>query len=174
MGDSGKTSLVRIISNLSIRMGWKIALVELDVDQGSLAVPGCVSAAVLKKPWDIEEGLPTESPIVFYYGHLSPEEAPEHFKELTKRLANVVVKKISMNKESKPIGMLINTPGWIEGSGNQFLIYQIEIFECNMVIVIGKDKLYNQLLTHARDITSGVVIRDIEYRKKARNLRVNN
>merc|ERR1712039_35996 len=187
--DSGKTSVARIISNLSIRMGWKLAFVELDVDQGSLAVPGCISAAVIKEPWDIEEGIPIESPIVFYYGHLSPEEASEHFKELIKRLANVVEKKISMNKESKPIGMLINTPGWIEGAGNQLLIHQIETFECNIVIVIGKDKLYNQLLAHAQDvinkgrkgfnvvkfpISGGVVMRDVEYRKKARNLRVNN
>merc|ERR1712193_506826 len=38
--DSGKSTLIKILTNFSVRMGWQPTLVDLDIDQGFLTVPG--------------------------------------------------------------------------------------------------------------------------------------
>lgn len=185
--DSGKSTLTRLLSNLSFRMGWKTAIVDLDVDQGILTLPGCISAALLDKPWDIENGISTESLIAFYYGHIKTNEAIEQYRALVEKLASILEKKTTLSHETASLGMFINTIGLVDGIGYELLLHQIDTFACNVVIVIGQDRLYSQLLTYAQNMTSinghslivmkvprsgGVLIRDINCRGNYRDRRV--
>jgi polyribonucleotide 5'-hydroxyl-kinase len=47
-------------------------------------------------------------------------------------------------------GKLIFTNGIVDGIGYELLLHQIETFKCIDVIVIGNNKLYNQLLAISR------------------------
>ncbi len=55
----------------------------LDPGQGTITVPGCVSAVLVERPIDIEEGLNSEVPLVFFYGHAAPGENAPLFKVST-------------------------------------------------------------------------------------------
>jgi len=39
---------------------------------------------------DIEEGLPVEVPLVYFYGHTTPSDHPELYKALVDRLAHLL------------------------------------------------------------------------------------
>jgi polyribonucleotide 5'-hydroxyl-kinase len=182
--DSGKSTLIKILSNLSVRMGWKPTVVDLDVDQGILTVPGCVSAAILEQPWDIEKGLPFESLIAFYFGYLKPTEASYYFKTLFEHLACVLEKRNNISPDTNSSATYINTMGFANEVSYEQLLNQIDAFSCNIVIVIGQDKLYSQLLAHTKNrngrnfdvITlprsGAVVTRNADFRKSDRNRRI--
>ena len=55
--------------------------------QGGITVPGSIGATPIEAPVDIEEGLPVEVPLVYFYGHTTPSEHPELYKALVDRLA---------------------------------------------------------------------------------------
>ena len=42
---------------------------------------------------DVEEGLPVEVPLVYFYGHVSPADNPELYKFLVERLAALLDKR---------------------------------------------------------------------------------
>ena len=58
--DTGKSSLCRLLANLLARCGNSTTLVDLDIGQGEMSVPGCVSAVPIHRPLDIE--VRTEGP----------------------------------------------------------------------------------------------------------------
>ena len=55
--------------------------------QGGIAAPGSIAATPVEAPVDVEEGLPVEVPLVYFYGHVSPADNPELYKFLVERLA---------------------------------------------------------------------------------------
>ena len=57
-------------------------------------MPGCISATPVEALIDVEEGLPTEVPLVFFFGHQSPIENPELYKFLVERLAEVLNRRV--------------------------------------------------------------------------------
>lgn len=70
--DSGKSSLAKMLLSWSAKRGWKPTFVDLDVGQGAITIPGCISATPIEMPIDPIEGIPLEMPIVYFYGHASP------------------------------------------------------------------------------------------------------
>ena len=52
--------------------------------------PGSIAATPVEAPVDIEEGMPVEVPLVYYYGHVSPADNPELYKFLVERLASLL------------------------------------------------------------------------------------
>jgi hypothetical protein len=40
-------------------------------------VPGCIAATPVEAPIDIEEGFSLEMPLVYFFGHASPQDNPE-------------------------------------------------------------------------------------------------
>eukprot|EP00111_Clytia_hemisphaerica_P004309 TCONS_00012301-protein len=55
--DVGKSTLSRILLNYAVRMGRRPLFVDLDVGQGSIAVPGTMGALLVDRPADAEEGI---------------------------------------------------------------------------------------------------------------------
>lgn len=52
--DTGKSSLCRMLSNYLTRCGNSALLVELDIGQGEMSLPGCITAVPIHRPLDIE------------------------------------------------------------------------------------------------------------------------
>jgi len=53
-------------------------------------VPGSIGATPIEAPVDIEEGLPVEVPLVYFYGHTTPSDHPELYKALVDRLGQLL------------------------------------------------------------------------------------
>ncbi len=63
--------------------------------QGSITVPGCIAATPVEGPIDVEEGMPIDLPLVFYYGHQTPTENPELYRAIVERMSNILDKRVS-------------------------------------------------------------------------------
>ena len=70
--DSGKSTLCKMLLSWTAKLGWKPTYVDLDIGQGSITIPGCISATPIEKPIDIVDGIPLEMPLVYFYGHPNP------------------------------------------------------------------------------------------------------
>lgn len=124
--DSGKSTLCKILANYAVRMGWQPALVDVDIGQGSVTVPGCLAAVALDEPVDIEEGVPLESPLVYYFGAVTPSDALEHYRALVERLAAVLQQRALGSPKAAASGLLVNTMGWVDGAGYDLLLHQVK------------------------------------------------
>ncbi|TVU33077.1 hypothetical protein EJB05_24862 [Eragrostis curvula] len=176
--DSGKSTLCKMLLSWAAKIGWKPTYVDLDIGQGSITIPGCISATPIEKPIDIVDGIPLEMPLVYFYGHPNPSINPDVYKVLMKELAKTLEKQFSGNAESRAAGMVINTMGWVEGLGYELLLNAIETFKANVVL----EKLWKMLKDAVQskpniDVvklhkSEGVVLRNSKYRQKTRSFRI--
>jgi len=157
-------------------------LVDLDIGQGSITVPGMISAVPVDKPIAIgEEELSSSVPLVYFYGHVTPSENVKLYKMQINNLANDINQKFERNEEVRSSGLIINTCGWVDGLGYELLIYSINSLSANIVLVIDHERLFNDLQKefgnkNVRVVklakSGGVVTRDPSYRRKTRMNRI--
>lgn len=179
--DVGKSSLCKLLLNYAVREGAAPSLVELDIGQGGITAPATICATPVEGPIDIEEGLPTDIPLVYYYGHTTPETNPDLYRYLVERLASLMDRRTQQNAKVRADGMIINTMGWAEGLGYQLLLHSIETLKADVVLVVGQDRLHSQLRNQLRSNkkcevlkvtrSEGVVTRSTAFRKSTRTLR---
>ncbi|KAG7385740.1 Cleavage polyadenylation factor subunit clp1 [Phytophthora pseudosyringae] len=144
--DSGKSTLTQILANYALRLGEKPTLVELDVAHGCLSVPGTLSASPLDmNSLSIEEDFILTNPLAFFYGHAASSENVELFRYLQQQLAKAVKRRLANDEEVNASGCVINTCGWVDGTGFDLLVHAIQDFEVDVVLVIGQDRLYSRL-----------------------------
>lgn len=187
--DSGKTTVIRILSNLASKQNWHPTVVDLDVGLGLINMPGCISATVWQSHVNVDYSFFHDPVIAYYYGYLTPQEAPEHYKILVETIAAVIDRKSCSTDRLASSGLFIDTIGFRDGLGYDLLCHQAEFFACDVVIVIGQRKLYYRFLQHARHVSSSsgrqinvlklprsseAVIRTSEIRRLNRNLRIAN
>ncbi|KAK9842588.1 hypothetical protein WJX81_007645 [Elliptochloris bilobata] len=180
--DVGKSSLCKLLLNYAVRYGFAPTAVDLDIGQGGIAAPGSIAATPVEAPVDVEEGLPVEVPLVYFYSHVSPADNPELYKFLVERLAALLDRRAEANAEVRAAGMVINTMGWVDGLGYELLLHSIAALRADVVLVVGQDRLYSQLSSELRarkDVSlvrlpksGGVVMRPPPLRKLARAARV--
>ena len=58
------------------------------------------------------------------------------------------------NVDVQAAGAVINTMGWIEGLGYDLLLHAIDALKADVVLVVGQERLYNQLKTHLKCATA--------------------
>ena len=71
-------------------------------------MPGSIGATPIEAPIDVEEGLPVEVPIVYFYGHTTPSEHPELYMFLVDRLASLLDKRSRTSPQVTPIACLLD------------------------------------------------------------------
>ncbi|KAK1928459.1 Protein CLP1 [Phytophthora citrophthora] len=144
--DSGKSTLTQLLVNYALRLGEKPTLVELDVGNGCLSVPGTLSASPLDmNSLSIEEDYILTNPLAFFYGHAASSENVELFRFQQQQLAKAVKRRLTNDEEVNASGCVINTCGWVDGTGFDLLVHAIKDFEVDVVLVIGQDRLYSRL-----------------------------
>jgi polyribonucleotide 5'-hydroxyl-kinase len=122
--DSGKTSLVKILTAYAVKMGRQPLVVNLDTREGMLSLPGTISAASFSTRMDVQKGwgssptsgpnsVPVKLPLTYYYGSPQAEDNPKLFKALISQLAIAVNSKIQEDESAKEAGVIIDTPGSI-------------------------------------------------------------
>lgn len=123
--DAGKSTLCRLLLNWAVRAGAAPAYLDLDVGQGTVTAPGCIAAAPIEAPVGVEEGYPTEVPLVFFHGHAAPADAPELYKFLVERAAAALDRRSEAGARAAADGLVANTLGWIDGAGYDILLHVV-------------------------------------------------
>ncbi|OTB06490.1 hypothetical protein M426DRAFT_111533 [Hypoxylon sp. CI-4A] len=154
--NSGKTSLVKMLTGWATRMGRQPLVVNTDCREGMLALPGSLSAAVFATIIDIttEWGVipssgpsatPVKLPIVYSYGLGQPEDNPRLYKKALSRLAVAVTSRLSEDPDVKTSGLLIDTGGANSKGGYDHLAHIVAEFSINLVLVIGSERMSSEL-----------------------------
>ncbi|XP_067010563.1 protein CLP1 homolog [Anabrus simplex] len=178
--DVGKSTLCRLLLNYAVRMGRRPVFVDLDVGQGQISIPGTIGALLVERPAAVEEGFSQQAPLVYHFGHTSPDTNLTLYNILVSRLAEVVQERLQANRRANASGVIINTCGWVKGGGYKILTHVAQAFEVDIIIVLDQERLYNELV---RDMPTfvkvvflpkngGVVERSSSTRAEARDSRV--
>lgn len=178
--DVGKSTLCKLLLNYAVRLGRRPVFVDLDVGQGYIGVPGSMGALLIERPADIEEGFPLQAPLVYHYGHTSPGPNEKLYNKLSSKMAEVTKERFDKNKKARVSGCIINTCGWVTGTGYRIVVHAAEAFEVNVIVVLDQERLYNDLkkqfgskvqIVHLPK-SGGVVVRSQEARREGRDNRV--
>lgn len=147
--DTGKSSLSRILANYLARSGHTGTLVDFDLEAGELLVPGAVCAVPVSKPLDIERSTEDLNPLAYWLGHAAAADHLVHLKSLITSLAHGVARRNAADGPSRAGGLIINSSGWVDGAGYELLTQQASELRCDVLIVLGDDRLHSQLLQFA-------------------------
>ncbi|XP_043940040.1 polyribonucleotide 5'-hydroxyl-kinase Clp1 isoform X2 [Protopterus annectens] len=178
--NAGKSTLCRLLLNYAVRMGRRPTFVELDVGQGSISIPGTMGALYIERPADVEEGFSVQASLVYHFGSTAPGTNIKLYNKITSRIAEVFNQRCEVNRKAAVSGCVINTCGWVKGSGYQALVHTASAFEVDVVIVLDQERLYNEL---KRDLphfvktvllpkSGGVVERSKDFRRESRDERI--
>ncbi|KAG0189240.1 Cleavage polyadenylation factor subunit clp1 [Apophysomyces sp. BC1034] len=154
--DVGKTSLCKMLVSYALRQGEKPLYVSLDTSEGSITMPGTVTATTISHIIDIEEGFgssattaasmgSTTMPLAYYYGYESPVENVKLYKLIVSRLAHAVKCRLAADEDSRKGGYIIDTSGLIDHVGYDLIQHAIEEFAVNVVVVLGHERLYSDM-----------------------------
>lgn len=156
--DVGKSTLCKILINYAARMGRAPIYVDLDCGQMEMSIPGTISALVVERPADIEEGFARTAPLVFHYGHKSPGENLQLYNLLISRMAEVINLRCENNNRANSSGTIINTCGWVRGGGYQSLVHAAGAFEVDVIVVLDQERLHNELTRDMPDFVKVVLL----------------
>ncbi|XP_017877260.1 protein CLP1 homolog isoform X1 [Ceratina calcarata] len=175
--DVGKSTLCRLLLNYAVRMGRRPIFVDLDVGQGHIAIPGTVGALLVERPSNVVDGFSQQAPLVFHFGHKTPQANIALYNLLVTRLAEVCSDRLQANKKARMSGIVINTCGWVKGEGYKLLTHAAQAFEVDAILVLDQERLYNELVRDMPDFvrvvllpkSGGVVERSQVQRTEARD-----
>ncbi len=147
--DAGKSTIGRVLLNYAHRAGWEPTAVDLDVGQGGITVPGTLSATPVTGPvGPAAEGLASDAPLAFFYGHASPSENPALFRFTLDRLAGLLAARAAASpprSRARAAGWVINWMGWCEGLGYDLLLHAAGAAAVDTVFVVGDEALAARL-----------------------------
>jgi len=178
--DVGKSTFCRILVNYAVRLGRSPVIADIDVGQGDIGLPGTIGAMVAERSADVEEGFSQAAPLIFHYGHKSPNDNLQLYNMLVSRLAEIINVRSEQSKRVNSSGVIINTAGWIRGAGYECLKQAAGAFEVDVICVLDQERLYNQLKGDMPEFvkivllpkSGGVVERSQSTRAEARDLRI--
>lgn len=102
--DSGKSTLARYLIRELVSKDIKVSLVDSDIGQSSLGLPGTISMKTFSSPEEIEESSPEK---IFFVGTFNPAKKIHLMIDGTKRMAD-------FSKANSEV-VLIDTTGLISG-----------------------------------------------------------
>lgn len=159
--ETGKSSLCRLLANYLVRNHRSALMVDLDVTQGDIALPGCVAAASVERPLDPQGSTEDLTPLAYWLGHVSANEHAVQFKRAVGALAEGVEERLGADAAARAGGLVINTAGWVDGPGYDSLLQQIDAFRADVLVVIGDDRLHSQLSAYVAQSTTPRVVRKL-------------
>ncbi|KAI9262876.1 Pre-mRNA cleavage complex II protein Clp1-domain-containing protein [Helicostylum pulchrum] len=154
--DVGKTSLCKILVSYSLRQGGSPIYVSLDTTEGSITMPGTVTATCISNIIDVEEGFGSSAttaasmgsstmPLAYYYGFESPAENVKLYKLVSSQLSEAIRSRMAVDEECRNSGFIIDTAGLIDNVGYDIIQHIIQDFNVNVLIVLGHERLYSDM-----------------------------
>ncbi|CAH2285303.1 polyribonucleotide 5 -hydroxyl-kinase Clp1 [Pelobates cultripes] len=175
--DAGKSTLCRILLNYAVRIGRQPTLIELDVELGSVSVPGTVGALCVEKTADIERGFSDRAPDIYHYGSTTPTSNVMLYNKITSRLAEEFNRQCDSNRLTSSSGCIINTGPYERDPGYESLIHMATAFDVDVILVLDEERLYHNLLRdlpHSVQIirllrSGGAIDRSEEFRRESQD-----
>ena len=158
--NAGKTSLAKILTAYSTKVGRQPLVVNLDPTEGMLSVPGTLTATAFRTMLDIEEGwgsspmsgpspVPVKLPLVYSYPMANPLDAEGSvYRPVVSRLALSVTVRMAEDEDARETGIIVDTPGILSSGkpGSLELINHIVTeFAITTILVIGSERLYSAM-----------------------------
>jgi polyribonucleotide 5'-hydroxyl-kinase len=175
--DVGKSTLCRLLLSYAARLGRQPCLVDCDVGQGSVSIPGSLCVLSVERPADIETGeFNKQASLVYSYGATTPSDNFKLYTTVVTSMAAMFRERCTARPATKSGGCVINTCGWVEGQGYNALVHVAEAFEVDVVLVLDHERLTLDLqrdLPKTTEIvplpkSGGVVARTREFRRRNR------
>lgn len=141
--NSGKSTLTQYLLRRFIENHETIALVDTDIGQSSLGIPGTITMKVFKSPLDREVFHAEKT---FFIGSLNPAQKIPLMIAGTKTLVKKAQKKSDHT--------LVDTTGLIHGeTGVALKIGKIKSIKSQQIIALERNNELEQILSMAHDIT---------------------
>lgn len=151
--DSGKSTLCRILCAYACRVGRCPTFVDADIGQGEISIPGTLAATPLDRAsLSVEEGYGNTTPLAYFYGHVTPTDALEPYRNYLNRLADTVTRRLAHDETSRVSGLVVNTMGWVDGGGYDLLLDTIRALAIDIVVVMGHDRVFARLAEDCKSI----------------------
>ena len=120
--------------------------------------------------------LTIKAPLAYYYGHASTS-LTDLYKQFLASLAATITQRFTHSAASRHSGAIINTAGWVDGSGYELILSIASLFSADVLIALGHERLYADLKADTRLActvvklarSGGVVSRTAAMRTAARN-----
>lgn len=126
--DSGKSSLITYLANISLNFSSRLGIVDGDPGQGDIGPPTCVSSAIAKsKLIDLRELLPLFTSFV---GVTSPSMCSGACIHAVSDVASWVL-------GAGADYFLLNTDGWIEDGGIEHKVQLLEAIRPDLIVLLG-------------------------------------
>jgi polyribonucleotide 5'-hydroxyl-kinase len=120
--NAGKTALAKILTAYAVKQERRPVMVSLDPREGTLSIPGALTASAISSVLDIEEGwgsspisgpsaLPVKTPLCYHFGCADAIQNSKLFKACVSRLGLAVSSRYQDDSEAKESGCIIDTPG---------------------------------------------------------------
>lgn len=178
--DVGKTTLSRILCNYAVRRQRTPLLIDLDLGQGSINIPGTLGMSVIERTAEVEGGFSDAGPLLYHFGADNPGSNFVLYHLLMDKMAAAMKSKFAADMKVKTSGVIINTCGYVSGGGYKALLHAAQAFEVKAVFVLDQERLFNEM---QRDLpkfvytvfvpkSGGVVVRAKESRSEARTARI--
>jgi polyribonucleotide 5'-hydroxyl-kinase len=131
-------------------------VVNLDPQEGMLALPGSISAAVFSSIMDPEDGsgwgsspssgpspTPVKLPLVYWYGRGGAEDDAKYYKSVVSRLALAVQGRMSADDAVRKSGIIVDTPGVVsQGKDGYALVsHMVSELNINVLLILGSERL---------------------------------
>jgi len=146
--DVGKSTAQRTLAGYAARLGWAPTIVDTDLGQGDLLVPGCIAASPVNlRCADVTSptGWAGLTPVSYFPGSASPSEVDRVWRHHMQQMAKVVDKRMAGDAASRAAGLFVNTMGWVEKMGFDLLLHAIKALHIDVVLVLGNEALVTRL-----------------------------
>lgn len=152
-GQSGKTTLARILSSYAFKMDKFPVLVNLNPKDGVFSLPGSITATPISDFFDLQSvggwgSSPTsgtsihnpKQPLVKNYGFSSIHDNLDLYKYQVSKLGVAAISRLTDDDYVKSSGLIIDTPPL---TTKDFTVIEniVSDFEVNIVVVIGNERL---------------------------------
>jgi polynucleotide 5'-hydroxyl-kinase GRC3/NOL9 len=139
--DSGKTTLARYLIKKILSENLSVSLVDSDIGQSSLCLPGTIAMKLFKKPEDIRNFQPER---IFFIGSLNPAKKIPLMIKGTKKMV------YTAKKESGII--IVDTTGLISGDvGRSLKCGKIKCIQPEHILAVQRHNEVEHILTFTED-----------------------
>lgn len=161
--NAGKTTLAKTLTGYALRAERSPIVVNLDVQEGLMSLPGTLTATTFKTLIDVEEGwgtapmsgpngsIPVKLPLVYYYGHDDPtHKQGKVYQAQVSRLALAVSGRESQDVDARNSGIIVDTPSSLSGTKGgsvnaEILNHIVSELSINCIACLGSERLYSDI-----------------------------
>ncbi|KAL5729409.1 hypothetical protein ACHQM5_002368 [Ranunculus cassubicifolius] len=139
--NSGKSTFSRLLVNTLLQNPRYSAVAYLDTDVGQpeFTPPGCLSLNLITQPFPDMTTMYVMTPYrCIFFGDLSSKRDPETYKKSIFSLYDdfVTLSKKRGNPGKPMLPLVINTPGWVKGTGYDLLVSMLRYISPTHVVQI--------------------------------------